>query len=278
MALDGAVKRMPSAEATSPAPQILTSGSAAWEDTIRALAVAMVSGRMKFWLTQVRRSRRSAGTSCRLTRLDADIAGFGDQGGAQETVQKVGGAMGPPGRCSREFGMKWRVMLELVGPDGIVGVHEVGGRAAVAEHAPRSIGLTLEEGKHLLAALQIHLVQAQAEDHSRRRRRCQRCGAQRPLKDQRSRRLVSLFGTMEVRAPRFTPCRCAVTCRRTLNPIAEIMPDRCTPEYERTVAKMGSLLPYRRGADAQCPPSTAHACIKSGNRNKMRMEFCVRNP
>jgi hypothetical protein len=24
------------------------------------------------------------------------------------------------------------------------------------------------------------------------------------------------------------------------------MPDRCTPEYERTLAKMGSLLPYRR--------------------------------
>ena len=142
--------------------------------------------------------------------------------------------------------MKWRVMLELVGPDGTVGVHEVGGRAAVAEYAPQMIGLTLEEGKHLLAALQVHLVQAQAEDHSRRRRRCQRCGAQRPLKDQRSRRLVSLFGTVEVRAPRFTPCRCAVTCRRTLNPVAEIMPDRCTPEYERTVAKMGSLLPYRR--------------------------------
>jgi hypothetical protein len=57
---------------------------------------------------------------------------------------------------------------------------------------------------------------------------------------------VSLFGTVEVRAPRFTPCRCAVTCRRTLNPIAEILPDRCTPEYERTVAKMDSLLPYRR--------------------------------
>jgi hypothetical protein len=37
-----------------------------------------------------------------------------------------------------------------------------------------------------------------------------------------------------------------VTCRRTLNPVAEILPDRCTPEYERTVAKMGSLLPYRR--------------------------------
>jgi hypothetical protein len=25
-----------------------------------------------------------------------------------------------------------------------------------------------------------------------------------------------------------------------LNPVVEIMPDRCTPEFERTVAKMGS--------------------------------------
>jgi hypothetical protein len=141
--------------------------------------------------------------------------------------------------------VKWRVMLELVGPDGIVGVLEVGGRAAVAEYAPRLIWLTLEEGKHLLAALQVHLIQTQAEDHSHRWRRCQRCGVQRPLKDQRSRRWVSLFGTVEVRAPRFTACRCAVTCRRTLSPVAEIMPDRCTSEYERSVVKMGSLLPYR---------------------------------
>ena len=29
--------------------------------------------------------------------------------------------------------MKWRVMLELVGTDGTVGVHEVGGREAVVE-------------------------------------------------------------------------------------------------------------------------------------------------
>jgi hypothetical protein len=58
-------------------------------------------------------------------------------------------------------GMKWQVVLKLVGPDGTVGVHEVGGRATVAEYAPRMIGLTLEEGKHRLLALQVHLVQAQ---------------------------------------------------------------------------------------------------------------------
>ena len=66
--------------------------------------------------------------------------------------------MGPPGRCSLEFGMKWRVMLELVGPARIVGVYEVGGRASVAEYSPQMIGLTLEEGKQLPAALQVHLV------------------------------------------------------------------------------------------------------------------------
>jgi hypothetical protein len=185
--------------------------------------------------------------------------------------------------------MKWRVMLELVGPDGIVGVHEVGGRAAVAEYAPQTIGLTLEEGKHMLAALQVHLVQAQAADHSRHRRRCQRCGTQRPLKDQRSRRLVSLFGTVEVRAPRFTPCRCAVTgrrtlnpvaeirCavtgRRTLNPVAEIMPDRCTPEYEPTVAKMGSLLPYRRARTllAEFLPLGKPQAVKTARQRTLRV-------
>jgi hypothetical protein len=41
----------------------------------------------------------------------------------------------------------------------VVGVHEVRGGADVAEYALRMIGLTLEEGKHLLAAVQVHFVQ-----------------------------------------------------------------------------------------------------------------------
>ncbi len=36
------------------------------------------------------------------------------------------------------------------------------------------------------------------------------------------------------------------TCRQTLSPVSEIMPDRCTPEYEGIVAKMEASLPYRR--------------------------------
>jgi hypothetical protein len=108
------------------------------------------------------------------------------------------------------------------------------------------LGLGLEESKAILAAVQRHLVAAQVDEHCRSRRRCDRCGAQRPLKDRRPRRLISLFGVVEVRAPRFDPCRCGVACRRSITPVAEIMPDRCTPEYERIVAAMGAALPYRR--------------------------------
>jgi hypothetical protein len=143
--------------------------------------------------------------------------------------------------------MKWRVMVELAGAEGTVQLHEVSaGGSATAECSTETLGLTMAEGKMTLAGLQRHLVQAQAEEYCRSRRRCDYCGGQRPLKDFRRRRLTSLYGVVEVRAPRFDPCRCSVASRRTITPVAEIMPDRCTPEYERTLARMGSELPYRR--------------------------------
>jgi len=142
--------------------------------------------------------------------------------------------------------MKWRVMVEVTGEDGTVTQHVTseGEHSAVGQAA--TLGLSLAEGKVILAGVQHVLVTAQADAHCRHRRRCSHCGAARPLKDHRSRRLVSLFGTVEVCAPRFGPCRCGVACQRSLTPVAEIMPDRCTPEYERMLSGMGSALPYRR--------------------------------
>jgi hypothetical protein len=143
--------------------------------------------------------------------------------------------------------MKWRVMVELIGGKGTAQLHEVSaGGCATMEYSPETVGLTIAEGKEVLAGLQRHLVKARTAEHGRSRRDCARCGAQRPLKDTRRRRLTSLFGVVEVHAPRFGPCRCGVASRRTITPVAEIMPDRCTPEYERVLAKMGALLPYRR--------------------------------
>jgi hypothetical protein len=149
--------------------------------------------------------------------------------------------------ADRGSGMKWRVMVELTGSDGIVRLQEVSaGGTHAGECSAATVGLMLTDGKRTLAGLQDHLVRAQAEEYCRQRRGCSHCGSQRPLKDVRTRRLLSLLGTVEVRVPRFLPCPCAVSRRRTLNLVAEIMPDRCTPEYELVIAKMGSLLPYAR--------------------------------
>src|ERR1700676_4777949 len=149
--------------------------------------------------------------------------------------------------------MKWRGMMELTERDGTVRSQEVSaGGTNTAECSAATVGLTLADGKRTLAGLQDHLVRAQTEEYCRQRRLCSHCGSQRPVKDVRARRLLSVFGTVEVRAPRFMPCRCAVTNRHIHNPVAEIMPDRCTPEYERIIAKMGSLLPFRRARTLLC--------------------------
>ena len=49
----------------------------------------------------------------------------------------------------------------------------------------------------------------------------------------------ALFGTLEVVAPLLKPCRCRIASQRTIAPVAEIMRDRCTFEYEHVLAELG---------------------------------------
>jgi hypothetical protein len=138
-------------------------------------------------------------------------------------------------------------MLELAGPDGTPQRHEVGsGKRVPTEHTAATLGLSLEGGEAVLAGVQRQLVAVQVDEHCRSRCNCDRCGAPRSLKDLRPRHQTALFGAVEVRASRFGPCRCGVACRRSITPVAEIMPGRCTPEYERVVAAIGAAFPYRR--------------------------------
>src|ERR1700735_4204799 len=77
------------------------------------------------------------------------------------------------------------------------------------------LGLTLDDGKALMAGVQRYLVLARVAEYCALRRRCSRCQGLRPLKDMRAPRLNSLVGTVEMPAPRFKPCPCAVTARAT---------------------------------------------------------------
>ena len=145
--------------------------------------------------------------------------------------------------------MKWRILLELTETTGSVQTREmVTGDRSTNVISPESIGLSLAESKSILAAMQTQLVQAQTDGYCDHRRKCSHCGSRRSIKDWRTRQLTTLFGVVQVAAPRFNACRCGVASRRIVSPMAEIMPDRCTPEYERILAKMGSLAAYGRAA------------------------------
>jgi hypothetical protein len=142
--------------------------------------------------------------------------------------------------------MEWRVTIELTCVDGTMQIQEVARGGTDPHSTVDPVGLTLDDGKTLLAGVQRHLVQARVAEYSALRRRCSHCQSLRPLKDTRTRRLNSLFGAVAVAAPLFKPCRCAIKVRSTLTPASELIPDRCTPENDRTLAKLGAWLPYRR--------------------------------
>ena len=145
--------------------------------------------------------------------------------------------------------MKWRIWLELTETTGSVQTREmVTGDRPTNVISPESMGLSLAESKSILAAMQTQPVQAQTDGYCDHRRKCSHCGSRRAIKDWRTRQLTTLFGVVQVEAPRFNACRCGVASRRIVSPMAEIMPDRCTPEYERILAKMGSLAAYGRAA------------------------------
>jgi hypothetical protein len=68
------------------------------------------------------------------------------------------------------------------------------------------LGLTLSEGKQVLACLQQVVVAVQTDDHAVLRPDCSSCGQACHVKDWRAHRVATLFGTVAMRLPRF---RCA---------------------------------------------------------------------
>src|SRR3712207_5626732 len=72
--------------------------------------------------------------------------------------------------------------------------------------AAEQVGLSLAEAKALLAALQLNMVRRQLAEHVALGRVCRGCQTVQRIKDRRPRRLQTLFGTVEIEAPRLKPC------------------------------------------------------------------------
>ena len=106
------------------------------------------------------------------------------------------------------------------------------------------LGLTLPEGKQLLARVQQAVVTAQAHGHVVLRPNCLSCGGGCHIKDWRLHQVATLFGTVAVRLPRF---RCA-SCGHSTTCISWPSHCRSTPELDQLRAHLSALMPYRVAA------------------------------
>jgi hypothetical protein len=108
-----------------------------------------------------------------------------------------------------------------------------------------NLGLTLAEGKLLLAALQQQIVAAQARGHAVRRPNCRSCGAVCCVKDYRDHAVATLFGQVRVRLPRFRCAGCGGY------EAGHGWPSHCrsTPELDQLQAHLSALMTYRMAAE-----------------------------
>ena len=140
-------------------------------------------------------------------------------------------------------------LMEISRPDGLVDIAD--------------LGLTLDEGKQLLAGVQEQIVAAQARVHAARRPACRSCGTSCRVKDYRQHAIATLFGQVTVRLPRL---RCA-GCGTTEAGVAWPPHARSTPELDRLQAQLSALMTYRMAAEvlAQVFPldaGTAHETLR----------------
>ena len=100
--------------------------------------------------------------------------------------------------------MGWVLRLVETGVEGLgrsVGVMAIDRPDDLGDIA--ALGLTLAQGKRLVALVQQEIVTAQSRDHAVRRPLCRSCGAACQVKDYRPHQIATVFGQVTLRLPRF---------------------------------------------------------------------------
>ena len=111
-----------------------------------------------------------------------------------------------------------------------------------------TLGLTLAEGKAILADLQAAVVAEQVAAHEAVARSCQACGTDRSIKGHCGLTCRTTFGTLPLTAMRLRRCRCgadqAAGDRASFTPLADLLPKRSTPELLYLETRWGALVSY----------------------------------
>jgi hypothetical protein len=170
----------------------------------------------------------------------------------------------------------WIVRLVKIGADGeepFADVMKINRPDDLGDIA--NLGLTVADGKQLLAGLQQEIVAAQARSHSVRRPECRNCSGVCHVKDYRNHAVATHFGQVTVRLPRF---RCA-GCGGIEAGVGWPSHCRSTPELDQLQAHFSALMPYRVAADVlkQVFPVDAGKDPETLRRHTLKIGAALRN-
>ena len=127
--------------------------------------------------------------------------------------------------------MKLRVQLIIESDSGETEVLQEVARLERHSLRPESLGLMLSEAKELLHEVQKAMVTFQSTRYLAQQTSCPECAAIRSHKGKHQIVLRTLFGKLRLDSPRLYHCGCCgKEERRSFSPLAELLPERTTPE------------------------------------------------
>jgi hypothetical protein len=109
---------------------------------------------------------------------------------------------------------------------------------------PDTLGLSLSEARSILAALEQTMAERQTAEFVTQAQRCPRCGRQRACKGHHAIVFRTPFGKLSLASPQLYRCACEPPGPRTFSPLAELLPERTSPELAYLETKFAALVSY----------------------------------
>jgi len=123
---------------------------------------------------------------------------FSANDGSEQNPGEVGidytATVDPLGRCHET--RKWNILLQRQGTSDTITVCTV--QRPLIDATPADFGLSLVEGRQILAALEQLVAQDQINAYDRLRRNSRECGSYRRIKDWRSRTCATAIGKIRL--------------------------------------------------------------------------------
>ena len=140
------------------------------------------------------------------------------------------------------------------------------------EISPATVGLTITEGKALLASLQKQIVTAQVQQHVASIKSCPQCGNAFRTKGHYQSTLRSVYGNVDIRIRRLRECPCSGSQAHNFSTLFTNK-SPITPELRYITAKMAALLPFRKVADflGEFLPLSARASASTVRNRTMKV-------